>query len=396
MDKLKDKHYVIRKDILDDLSSRFVINVPGEERENVIRICFQMELAYWFYLDFYCTQDESMNKSCTREFFYQMFLHIPSLKHLARNIDAILLDFRNYKMAVPTFGAILLSESLSHVLLVQSFFSKASWGFPKGKVNQDETPVHCALREVLEETGFDASHIIQEDLYLEHTYNDQMTRLYLVPGVPIGFKFIPQTRNEIKACQWFPIEELPNSRKEVRTVQVNGVTLGTNSFFMTMPFIKRIKRFVQEETKRRAQRRGKTRYKSLSEVETVSAVGRPGKPAPQPMRCLDLEEALMSTVNTGRYTTAPLDRNHSAAPPDPFPTPLLLKSSVKNSKSKQKLSIGKPTQQPTMGSPQKPTLVSPQKSTILEAPQNEEDTRFYPKEWREFKFDVDAILKCFS
>lgn len=54
--------------------SRFVINVPGEERENVIRICFQMELAYWFYLDFYCTQDESMNKSCTREFFYQMFL----------------------------------------------------------------------------------------------------------------------------------------------------------------------------------------------------------------------------------------------------------------------------------------------------------------------------------
>lgn len=94
--------------------------------------------------------------------------------------------------------------------------------------------------------------------------------------------------------------------------------------------------------------------------------------------------------------SAPLDGNHSAAPPDPSPTPLLLKSSVKNSKSKQKLSIGKPTQQPTMGSPQKPTLVSPQKSTILEAPQNEEDTRFYPKEWREFKFDVDAILKCFS
>lgn len=49
---------------------------------------------------------------------------------------------------MPTFGAILISEDLNYCLLVQSYFAKSSWGFPKGKVNENEDPVHCATREV--------------------------------------------------------------------------------------------------------------------------------------------------------------------------------------------------------------------------------------------------------
>ena len=33
-------------------------------------------------------------------------------------------------------------------LLVQGFWSKANWGFPKGKVNEDEVSHDCAIREV--------------------------------------------------------------------------------------------------------------------------------------------------------------------------------------------------------------------------------------------------------
>ena len=42
----------ISNDILDDLASRFIINVPDEERQNLIRICFQIELGkiYYYYL----------------------------------------------------------------------------------------------------------------------------------------------------------------------------------------------------------------------------------------------------------------------------------------------------------------------------------------------------------
>lgn len=64
-------------------------------------------------------------------------------------MDKILEDWKNYKLAVPTYGAILISEDLNFCLLVQSYFAKSSWGFPKGKVNENEDPVHCATREVM-------------------------------------------------------------------------------------------------------------------------------------------------------------------------------------------------------------------------------------------------------
>jgi len=74
----QQKQNKLTKEILDDLSwfvfitiyyniillitelcscfSRFIINVPEEERQNLIRICFQIELAHWFYIDFYCDE----------------------------------------------------------------------------------------------------------------------------------------------------------------------------------------------------------------------------------------------------------------------------------------------------------------------------------------------------
>uniref|UniRef100_A0A8D8RY60 M7GpppN-mRNA hydrolase n=1 Tax=Cacopsylla melanoneura TaxID=428564 RepID=A0A8D8RY60_9HEMI len=309
MDKIKDKTYYIRRDILDDLCSRFVINIPHEERGDVIRICFQMELAYWFYLDFYCSEDDTLVKTGLKDFFFQMF-------------------------------------------------------------------------HVLEETGFDSSRLISEDSYLESTYNDQLTRLYLIPGVPFDFKFSPKTRNEIKSCQWFPIGELPSSRKEVKTVNINGLTLGTNAFFMIRPFIKRIKRFVHEQLKLRAQLRSKVRHKSVSEVQNPSGsrVRGPVLPA-QPVRCMDLEEAMLDNSQKGRlgqpggsvkkrlFNPGPMD-NYSLTPLDPLP-------SHHRSRS------------PPLSIQIKKTSPLTPKSQ----PQTTQYNPYYPKQWREFQFDVEAIIE---
>jgi len=54
--------------------------------------------------------------------------------------------WKAYKLTVPTYGAVILDPSLDYVLLVQGF--SKSWGFPKGKVNEDEDSVRCAVREV--------------------------------------------------------------------------------------------------------------------------------------------------------------------------------------------------------------------------------------------------------
>lgn len=151
-------------------------------------------------------------------------------------------DWKSYKLTVPTFGAILVSEDLKYCLLVQSYLAKSSWGFPKGKVNEHEDPVHCAIREVYEETGYDITSLIVPTDYIEANINYQTTRLYIVRNVPLDTQFTPRTRNEIKCCDWFPIDSLPTNKSDAISKQINA-----NSFFMIIPFIKRLKKWIAEK-----------------------------------------------------------------------------------------------------------------------------------------------------
>lgn len=90
--------------------------------------------------------------------------------------------------------------------------------------------------QVLEETGFDISSLINPNDYIESLIHEQTVRLYIIGGIQRDTKFEPKTRNEIKAVEWFPIADLPNSRKDLTPKVKMGV--GANSFFMVVPFIK--------------------------------------------------------------------------------------------------------------------------------------------------------------
>ena len=75
-------------------------------------------------------------------------------------------DFMDYKRSVPTYGVILLNSTLDKVLLVQSYKRK-KWGFPKGKVNENEHGEVCAAREAQEEIGFNVDSLLDPDTWLE-------------------------------------------------------------------------------------------------------------------------------------------------------------------------------------------------------------------------------------
>ncbi|KAJ8687704.1 hypothetical protein QAD02_023498 [Eretmocerus hayati] len=265
--------HAIPNEILDDLSSRFIINIPEEERKDHIRICFQIELAHWFYLDFYCTEEYPKLKSCgMKEFTTHIYRHIPFLKPHLLKVDDILDKWREYKQNVPTYGAIVLNEDLTKVLLVQSYWAKSSWGFPKGKINENEDPSHCAVREVLEETGFDISNLIDKNDYIESQINDQTVRLYVISGVQEDTQFQPKTRKEIKNVEWFDLENLPNNKKDMTPKVKIGV--GPNSFFMVVPFVKRVKKWIQDkqlkEKSSSVTQTKRHRHKSVGDVESTS------------------------------------------------------------------------------------------------------------------------------
>nr|CAB3236384.1 m7GpppN-mRNA hydrolase [Phallusia mammillata] len=233
----------IKNTVLDDLCSRFLLNIPAQEKEDMVRLCFQIELAHWFYLDFYRPEDTSLPDCRMHEFAKIIFREYPFLlKPKDVNVDDVLDKWKAYKRSVPTYGAILLNHTLEYVVLVQGFWIKASWGFPKGKVNHLETPEACAVREVLEETGFDITGMVDKTQFAEHHLNEQLSRLYFVPNVPMDAEFKPKTRGEIKQVTWFHVDDLPAHRKD--TAPKQALNLSANCFFMVMPFVKQLRRWI--------------------------------------------------------------------------------------------------------------------------------------------------------
>lgn len=236
------KRVEIPSSVLDDLCSRFILHIPSEERDNAIRVCFQIELAHWFYLDF-CMQNTPGAPHCgIRDFAKAVFQHCPFLLPHGEDVQKVLEQWKEYKMGVPTYGAIILDETLESALLVQGYLAKSGWGFPKGKVNEDEAPHDCAVREVLEETGFDIKNRICKDMYIEQKITDQLVRLYIIPGVSKDTKFNPKTRKEIRNIEWFPIEKLPCHRNDMTPKSKLG--LAPNRFFMAIPFIRPLREWI--------------------------------------------------------------------------------------------------------------------------------------------------------
>ncbi|XP_078070783.1 m7GpppN-mRNA hydrolase isoform X2 [Mustelus asterias] len=233
---MEGKKVEIPTGVLDDLCSRFILHIPSEERDNAIRVCFQIELAHWFYLDFYMQNTPGLPQCGIRDFAKSVFSHCSFLLRKGDDVEKILDEWKEYKMGVPTYGAIILDETLENVLLVQGYLAKSGWGFPKGKVNKEEAPHDCAVREVLEETGFDIRDRICKDDFIEQRINDQLARLYIIPGVPKDTKFNPKTRREIRNIEWFSIEKLPSHRNDMTPKSKLG--LAPNKFFMAIPFIR--------------------------------------------------------------------------------------------------------------------------------------------------------------
>ncbi|KAI9594370.1 Dcp2, box A domain-containing protein [Syncephalis fuscata] len=244
-------------EVLDDLSSRFIINVPEEELASVERICFQVEQAHWYYEDFIREQNPSLPSFSLKQFSAKIFRHCPLLQHWADEHEKAYGDFLTYKFRVPVCGAIILNETLDKCLLVKGWTSKAGWGFPRGKINKDESYASCAAREVFEETGFDLSPLVDEDIYLERTIREQHIRLFIIPGIPESTQFNPQTRKEISKISWYRLLDLPTYR--VKREGNHHVAIGSatpshgpnnnnnnrNRFYMVIPFVNDLRRWIE-------------------------------------------------------------------------------------------------------------------------------------------------------
>lgn len=190
--------------ILEDLLVRFLVNVPDEDLSSIERVFFQVEEAQWFYTDFIRQVNPSLPSMRMKSFAPKLLKKCPLIWKWGEPADAIS-RFGKYKSTIPVRGVALLNKDLTKVVLVKGTESN-SWSFPRGKISKDELDLACAIREVHEETGFDADGYINEDDVLERTIRGKNYKIYLAKNVPEDYKFEPVARHEISEISWHDIK----------------------------------------------------------------------------------------------------------------------------------------------------------------------------------------------
>ncbi|EKX48888.1 hypothetical protein GUITHDRAFT_44660, partial [Guillardia theta CCMP2712] len=192
---------------------RFIINCPSEDDSNqeLMLLMFEVEKAHWYYVDFWRKQHPHLPAYSLKEFGGHLFRHSMLLQAFSPNYDSIYSEWLVYKRAVPTFGACILNQDCTKILLVRGWNSK-TWGWPKGKVNKSEQDAICAAREVMEEIGFDILPFINEKDTIHASLREHHMKLYVISGISESTVFETRTRQEISEIAWHPLNEIGQDR----------------------------------------------------------------------------------------------------------------------------------------------------------------------------------------
>ncbi|CAN6831221.1 unnamed protein product [Brassica oleracea] len=246
MTSKKIRKCVPSNELLEDLCIRFVLNAPEEDRQSFERILFLVESAYWYYEDNVVENDPRLKSLPFKGFTCLLFKSCELFSPYLAHIDDIFRDFSSYKSRVPVAGVIILDETYERCLLVKGWKKSSTWSFPRGKKSKDEEDYACAIREVLEETGFDVSELLKKEDYIDFTFRGEQTvRLFIVAGVKDDTAFAPLTKKEISQIAWHPLDRLDDGG-------VTGLKL-----YMVAPFLANLKSWISKHPSSVARRREK-------------------------------------------------------------------------------------------------------------------------------------------
>ena len=197
---------------LDDVEARFLLNLPETELAQADRLFFQIEQAYWYYEDFKADFHPTLpHFKSLKLFAKKIFEHCSLLSRMQEKFRELFLDFSMYRAKIPVYGCIMLNAKMNKVLLVCDW-GGGSWMFPRGKINEGEIEFDCAIREVIEEIGYDPTKHCKEEDSLTAFQDGKKLKMYIATNVPENAKFKPKSRKEISKIEFHHLDFLPKNR----------------------------------------------------------------------------------------------------------------------------------------------------------------------------------------
>jgi len=132
---------------------------------------------------------------------------------------------------------ILPIDADGNLLLVRQYRHAASQDlleFPAGTLEPDENPLHCAQREIREETGF-AAESFQEigNFYLAPGYSTDLMFVYLATGLRPAP--LPPAEDEFLQVETFPIESVFDLAAQGQLPDAKSLA----ALFLALPFLEK-------------------------------------------------------------------------------------------------------------------------------------------------------------
>ena len=133
----------------------------------------------------------------------------------------------------------MMDSTYNYVLLIESY-KKKLWSFPKGKKNENEEDLECAVREADEECSIAISPYLDPDQQpVSNVTTLTPTTLFFASKVPMNYRFEAKFQQEVGQHQWWLIDDL------VRECN----SLLRWKFIIVYPFLDDIKKYSEEKKK---------------------------------------------------------------------------------------------------------------------------------------------------
>jgi mRNA-decapping enzyme subunit 2 len=110
---------------------------------------------------------------------------------------------------IPSNGALIFNKNMDKLFFL--IYSNPrdripnKLDFPKGKVDQGESQLECAVREIYEETGLTLTNKIDEQHAVKiETIRNRVVKLFVISGIDEK-PYKPVKTKEVKQLEWIPV-----------------------------------------------------------------------------------------------------------------------------------------------------------------------------------------------
>ncbi|KAK2707011.1 hypothetical protein QYM36_014883 [Artemia franciscana] len=185
--------------LLRDLCGKYILSMSIQDRKDMFKVCNNIQAAYWSLYESNIGLFKSLR---IKEFMKCIFYRVKFLNTEVQKVDSIYNQWHRYCRKIPRYGCALINGSF-------------------GKIEENESEVDCAAREVYEEVGYKCKEYINTNEYVEYfgKHNSRM-KLFIIYGVDEKIYFKPKVKYEISDVQWHSISEICNKSdsKEYRLI----------------------------------------------------------------------------------------------------------------------------------------------------------------------------------